>query len=312
MGYAQHIKRLLFGARKRRFTFDFDVLLRAEIAASGVAPEVDMSRFFFALPAILACSVSHASPVYEFTPQPRSSVAPIAYAGDPVTVLGIEPRMPVADVEKILAREFDGGNISRSTNSFGGRFNGETVQIAPFTSAIIATKRIEKGYSEDLRVYFSSPASGQRVVSVQRTLVYEEGGSAPAFSAATAGIVGKYGAQPNPSIVPGGRQVGYANVTKNGKKTFCRSPGADGCNYINAYQAELASQYLALKDRQNGLVLTADLTRGVFSENKLGYMSIKMYDFDFAIQAAQADLEALQEASTKKMAEPNKIAMPKL
>lgn len=271
-----------------------------------------MNKALAILMSFFACSSAQASPIYEFTPSNIANIPAIIYSGKPINIVGIESRMQLSEVEKILNQEYKGSEISRSTTSFGGKFNGESVRIASFVSNITVIKRIERGYTEDLRVYFSSPATGQRVVSVTRSLVFDGEGNAPAFDAATASIIEKYGAQPNPDIVPGGRQVSYSNVTKNGKKIFCGNRGVDGCNYISVYQPELANQYISRRSIENGLMLAADLKRGTFSENKIGQMSIQMFDFDFAIQAAQADLGALQEAGAKRMVQPNITAVPKL
>jgi len=139
---------------------------------------------------------------------PKLQPVTFSHPGVSADVLGIRIGMTVSQVEAILKKSYPGGpsQVIKRRDSFA--YRGVTVQSNPYVQTIIYDKSMAHGGSDALTVYFTGPATGNRLNVIHRNVLFNSPPYGepnplldPSTSALKAGVMKKYGP---PSFRPPG------------------------------------------------------------------------------------------------------------
>ncbi|UIN38386.1 hypothetical protein [Methylobacterium oryzae] len=257
----------------------------------------------------------------EFTPAERLKLQPSAMEGPSLDTMGLRPGMDLKDSLKAIEAEFDQNDKNQQyktkTESFSLKSKGVEINTTQFVSGvyILSTWYLPPGTpSPDkisgISLQFSSPASGNKLMSIARDIYYKDPNRAPTKDQIHKMLIDKYG---KPSL----------EEWNEGIKTiaFARSSG----RYVkceNLLDCTVALPQYELSNYQGGgfsvgnkadylLRISIDRNNYDMSGTKVGAIHIKLFDKTVADRAAQADIAALVEKANEVAATAPAVALPK-
>lgn len=260
--------------------------------------------------ALLALFISTAWAVepIEFTPEAKVNLPKSS-----VDIAGLITGMTPTEAEAAIKKIDSSLKIETEEEWVGGDFNGARIRTTPYPAKISAERDGER-----IVLTFSTPASSNQLVAIDRSIFFWEHLEAPLFMKFPDDLKAKYG---NPSVIdfdphsrgsdggPSGLQIIYA--FKDGKVIQCKGT-------VLAKKNSACSSSLPHWDVGESFRLTPEfdvkvvfrLERHKSDDRKLGSVMTTLVDGARFQANSKADFDALIEFSKK--AGPVKAKAPKL
>jgi hypothetical protein len=246
-------------------------------------------------------------------PAVRIQIEPRRIDSRQIDVLGIVPGMTATEVEKILAGHDIKGRIDVRKGTVGGNIRGVSVRTSEYTQSLHAETRFDAGSAvqEAISGTFSTPASGNRLMRFSRRVSYGNTLEAPEYAAMRDSVIAKYGV---PSV-RNERREGFVGDDlfyhyKAGRQINCERAAANRCPVdVGAYELGLADEFTkgaAIVD----LVIKISMSRD--GSGRVTNMMFDVVDWGLQAQASSADVDALMQHVSNRLATTKPVSAPRL
>jgi hypothetical protein len=261
--------------------------------------------------ATLFSSITMASDIVE--PTVRIQIEPRKIDGRQIDVLGIVPGMTAAEVENILTAHDVKGRIDTRKGTVGGNIRGVNVRTAEFTQSMSVETRFDANspIHETIIGSYSTPASGNRLMRFSRQVSYRNALEAPEYSTILDSVLAKYG---TPSVRKE-RREGFVgdDLTyhyKAGRQINCERTSPQRCPIdVGTYDVGLSEDFRRGAEIVD-LVITIKLSRN--GGGRITGMTIEVVDWGLQAQASSADIDALMQHVSNRLATTKPSNAPRL
>jgi len=278
-------------------------------------------KIAFSAAALLACAAATSVAVaQEYTPGEVMSPSDVETGGGTVDIIGIRPGMKCSDAQAIATKEFGEDNVKAEQTNFKLGFKGVSVWTPAFTNVFRANRR-DDASAEDMTVHCTGLASGNQVVSIERTVYLGESPlNAPSIEDAKKSLIAKYG----PATGAQGKAMSFMAdaslywVYRNGEKATCDIERSDArrCYVLSAgymYDASGLEGFMNTPKEEMGIFVKAEIMGFRDDKSKTHRFEVEVVDVPRRKMAAKVDIDSLKAEAGRVHAESSKAgAMPKL
>jgi len=289
----------------------------------GTGTIMAISKLTTALSSIIllaGVSATSITSAQEYTPGEVMSASEVETGGGTVDIIGIRPGLKCSEALEIATKAFGEDGVKPEQTNFKIGYKGVSVWTPAFTNVFRASRRDDNG-AEDLTVHCTGPASGNQVVSLERTVYMGESPlNAPTIEDAKKSLIEKYG----PTAGTQGKQMSFMAdaslfwVYRNGSKAACDTERSDmrRCYVLSAgytYDAGSLESHLNTSKEEMGIFVKAEITGFKNDPAKMHRFKVDVVDVPRRKMAAKVDIDSLKAEAGRVHAESNKSgAMPKL
>jgi len=278
-----------------------------------------ISKLTTALSAItLLAGISLAS-AQEYTPGEVLPPSEVETGGGVADVIGVRPGMKCSEALEIVSKSFGEDNVNPGQTNFKLGYKGVSVWTPAFTNVIRASRQDEAG-SEDMTVNCTGLASGNQVISIERTVNLGESPlKAPTIDEAKKSLIGKYGptagqVEKTATFMP---DASLYWVYRNGAKAACDPDKTDirKCYVLTSseYAAHSLESFMNAPKEEMGVFVRAEIHAYRNDPSKANRFTVNIVDMPRRKMAAKVDIDSLKAEAGRVHAESNKAgAMPKL
>lgn len=178
----------------------------------------------------------------------------------------------------------------------------------PFTHRVFFKTDALAKYRDDVDATFGSPASGNKLLSLSRSVIYADPLSAPTLEQVKADLIGKYGRPSVEGLMGVWPTIRYA--FKDGRQVFFESVYGSPTGFSNSgYQPEMATAYAQEAAKVDFIV---DVLLTELGGGRLRSMRVDISDFAARATAAKADVDAIMERANQSLASTAGVRGPRL
>ena len=242
----------------------------------------------------------------------RIQVEPREIKGQALDLLGIVPGMTVQDFERRMNAHNIPGRIEREEGSVGGTINGVQIRTVSFVQRLLFTTQLtdKNNVSDHVNAVFSTPASGNRIMSLRRELNYHNAVEAPMFDEFLASIRNKFG---NPSgqrnlAISQGVELMY--VFQAGRIMPCQQMAGGSCPELSTIYSmqdlELFERASAIADYQINIIMQRN------PQGRMNSLQMSVVDIGMRHRAMAADVAAIMDHVNNRLANAKPTSAPRL